>query len=179
MDAVLPWRLDQFAADAYAMTVDEFERTHGRAFLLHLGSPADLVSPPRFGRTVEGDGSHGQETLPHPGLLVFPVRKMGRTPFPDFISVGRTRNNDIVIDDGSLSKYHAFFREQDGGDLVLQDAGSTNGTQVDERRVPARGSGEAVIVNSGARVRIGHVELTFLRAPEFQSLVQSICDRPG
>src|SRR4051794_40548232 len=41
--------------------------------------------------------------------LVLAVRKTQST-FPSMITVGRTKNNDIVIPDVMISKFHAFFR---------------------------------------------------------------------
>src|SRR3954466_1649933 len=41
--------------------------------------------------------------------LVLPLRKVQST-FPSMITVGRTENNDLVIPDEQVSKFHAFFR---------------------------------------------------------------------
>jgi hypothetical protein len=63
-----------------------------------------------------------------PQRLVYPVKKTQPT-FPSMISVGRTANNDIVIEDVQMSKFHALFRLR-GETLELEDAGSQNGTRV-------------------------------------------------
>lgn len=49
-------------------------------------------------------------------------------------TVGRDRNNDIVIDHPSVSKLHAKIRQDDQG-LYLSDLGSTNGTYVNDDKV--------------------------------------------
>jgi hypothetical protein len=64
--------------------------------------------------------------------ILIPLLKRGELLAFAKITVGRTQNNDIVLDAGSISKFHAFFRiERDGYSLI--DAGSTNGTIVDGR----------------------------------------------
>ena len=50
------------------------------------------------------------------GPVVLPVRKV-QTTFPSMITVGRARNNDIVVPDALVSKFHAFFRQLDDGEL--------------------------------------------------------------
>ena len=62
------------------------------------------------------------------GPVVLPVRKV-QTTFPSMITVGRAKNNDIIVPDALVSKFHAFFRQLDDGEWALADAGSANGTQ--------------------------------------------------
>src|SRR5205814_569075 len=40
--------------------------------------------------------------------LVCPVRKTTRA-FPSMITIGRTSNNDVVLNDVGISKFHAFI----------------------------------------------------------------------
>ena len=60
------------------------------------------------------------------------------------ITVGRARNNDIVVPDGLVSKFHAFFRQLDDGDWGLADAGSANGTRLVELDLLPKGQPERV-----------------------------------
>jgi len=48
--------------------------------------------------------------------------------------VGRSPESDVHLPDPSVSRNHALFDVQDGA-LVIHDAGSTNGTYVNEERV--------------------------------------------
>jgi len=52
----------------------------------------------------------------------------------DIISVGRSRDNDIVIENLSVSRNHARIRNQDGK-YILTDLNSANGTLVNGMRV--------------------------------------------
>ena len=106
--------------------------------------------------------------------LVYPIRKTERSLIARFYSVGQTRNNDLVIRDVTVSKFHAFFQDDDGGHgFVLLDARSTNGTFVNERKVPRQGQGTPIKVRSGDKVRFGGVELSFLDAQELCELVRA------
>lgn len=89
------------------------------------------------------------------GFVVAPVRKR-QDVFPEMITVGRTANNDVVVPDATVSKFHAYFRATDRG-LELVDAGSRNGTKVMGRALaPKQGADVAV----GTRIRFGSIDLT-------------------
>ncbi len=153
-----------------------FRKLHGRAFLLlRRTGPEPLQQPARPTRTLVQPGPPEiMRELPPSEYLVFPIRKTERSLIARFYSVGQTRNNDIVIRDVTVSKFHAFFQDAaDGEGFVLQDARSTNGTFVNGMRVPRQGQGDPVVVRSGDRVRFGNVELSFLAADEFCELVRS------
>jgi len=74
------------------------------------------------------------------------------------LSVGRTKENDLSIDDQSVSKIHASLTIDDRGNLIVADTGSTNGTFINGERIPY---GKAVFVGNGGRVKFGSVEVSF------------------
>lgn len=88
----------------------------------------------------------------------FLVKRPGN-PFPQFVSVGRAANNDLVFAVDSVSKFHAYFTVADG-QWALTDYRSTNGTELNDKRLePA----VATPVKSGDRIRFGeHVCTEFL-----------------
>ncbi|WP_005032213.1 FHA domain-containing protein [Holophaga foetida] len=75
----------------------------------------------------------------------------GRVPLAEGLTVGRGPDNALRLDDGSVSSHHAVFRCL-GGNWMLQDLGSTNGTWVNEERVQER-----VWLKEGDRLRFGLV----------------------
>src|SRR5262249_7924973 len=77
--------------------------------------------------------------------LVLPLRKVQPT-FPSMITVGRTDNNDLVVPDEQISKFHAFFRLV-GDRVELSDADSRNGTFVGTRRLEPRGASVPLVAN--------------------------------
>src|SRR3712207_3012192 len=62
--------------------------------------------------------------------IVFPVVKNQENAFGRGITVGRTGNNDVVLDDGTVSRFHAWFQRETDGRYTLTDAGSKNGSFV-------------------------------------------------
>ncbi|HLM03040.1 MAG TPA: FHA domain-containing protein [Pyrinomonadaceae bacterium] len=78
-------------------------------------------------------------------------------------NVGRTKENDLTIDDPSVSKIHASLVLNAENQLMVADTGSTNGTFVNEQRIAY---GKAMTVNDGDRVKFGTVEVFFRRVPK-------------
>ncbi len=176
-------RVEDFVVACRTFNDAEFASRHGRAFLVHYGAVDQMRRPerpqPTQVFTVETPFYTGAplRTLKS-DYLVYPIVSTGRSPYPSMITVGRTRNNDIILPDESVSKFHAFFR--DAADvpadqpvpLVVQDAGSRNGTLLDGQTVPTARQGPALAVGPGALVRFGVVQLTFLDAMGLRELVK-------
>jgi DNA-binding SARP family transcriptional activator len=66
--------------------------------------------------------------------------------------IGRVMDNDIVLDDNDVSRYHAVITDSGTG-FVITDLRSTNGVEVQGARI--RGS---VILGDGDRIKIGSRE---------------------
>lgn len=169
------FELAHYRADAVALDATEFEVKYGKAFLL-LGHDAAVglqlaLGPSR--KTVSALLRADGEAWRPEDFRVWPVRKTPRSLSTRNISVGRTRTNDVVIPDVSLSKFHAFFRREDNV-WTLFDAGSRNGTYVGDKRVRKTGEGAATIVEPGARIRFGSVELTFVDAAALRRVVLEV-----
>ncbi len=98
-----------------------------------------------------------------PDAAPLPLLALAKTQphFPSMIAVGRTGNNDVVIPDPTVSKFHAFFKVDDGR-FALADAGSRNGTFVAGERLPVRGA--FVDVALGAAIRFGRVSFRVVDA---------------
>jgi hypothetical protein len=81
----------------------------------------------------------------------------GETAYPltrDTYTVGRHRNNDIVVSDPKVSSFHARFdRTMEG--FVLVDLRSRNGSFVNGKRV------DAVVLQNGDEVRLGTARLRY------------------
>lgn len=87
-----------------------------------------MVVTPDMMRKAAGDVA--------PGQPVYRLVKQGSNAFSNMITVGRTGNNDIVIDSQGISKFHAHFSfNRDTGTSMVTDAGSTNGTYVNGIRL--------------------------------------------
>ncbi|HEX4725407.1 MAG TPA: FHA domain-containing protein [Pseudonocardiaceae bacterium] len=76
----------------------------------------------------------------------------------DVTTAGRHPDSDIFLDDVTVSRRHAEFRRE-GGEFVVIDVGSLNGTYVNREPVD-----QAVLAN-GDEVQIGKFRLVFLTGP--------------
>ena len=65
------------------------------------------------------------------------------------VSIGRLASNDIYLEDLFVSRHHSVIRNQ-GGQYVIEDVNSANGTYVDGERVDAGALEEGSIIQIGA-----------------------------
>jgi hypothetical protein len=72
-------------------------------------------------------------------------------------SVGRTKENDLMLDDTSVSKVHAAFVFNSQSRLMLADTGSTNGTFINGKRIAY---GRAFNIGDGDVLKFGTVEVS-------------------
>jgi hypothetical protein len=74
------------------------------------------------------------------------------------LSVGRVSDNELSLNDVSVSKIHAALTMNQQGTLLVADTGSTNGTYINGRRISY---GEARQIEDGDVVGFGDVEVRF------------------
>jgi DNA-binding winged helix-turn-helix (wHTH) protein len=131
---------------------------------------------PRFVRTVHGFGYAFREaprTIGNAGersrmVLYQLVWKGGRETFSEGEHVlGRDPSLELCVDSASVSRRHARLRI-DGGEVLLEDLGSKNGTFVNGQRVA-----RAVTLSDRDQLRVGSIRLTF-RVLSAQSSTETI-----
>ena len=105
---------------------------------------------------------YGKELPPEVDLEVYPLTKKAGASFADRITIGRTANNDIVMNDSSVSRLHAYIR-RDGNNWLVADAGSKNGSWLKNIKLEAR---REMQLPSRSVIRLGEVELTFYTAAD-------------
>lgn len=98
-------------------------------------------------------------------LKIFPSDEPERTVdlLDERITLGRVVDNQIALEDGSISSHHAEFLQQ-GDTYLLRDLGSTNGTFV---------NGEAItetLLAPGDEIRFGSVAAVFSPQAEESAL---------
>jgi hypothetical protein len=108
------------------------------------GKSAPIAAEASFSATVvqERASTGNADIANYAGRMAFLCKRPGN-PFPQVISVGRARNNDLVVALQSISKLHGIFTRV-GDDWILGDHGSTNGILVDGERLETRGKRKLV-----------------------------------
>ncbi|KGN33357.1 signal peptide protein [Knoellia sinensis KCTC 19936] len=77
----------------------------------------------------------------------------------DVVTSGRHPESDIFLDDVTVSRQHATF-ERTGGQFVVKDVGSLNGTYVNRERI------DDSVLQTGDEVQIGKYRLVFYAAKQ-------------
>ncbi len=91
-------------------------------------------------------------TLPHGTREIPLIFKPGGKR----LNVGRASDNELTLNDTSVSKIHAALRMSTEGTLLVADTGSTNGTYINGRRIAY---GESRLIEDGDVVGFGDVEV--------------------
>jgi pSer/pThr/pTyr-binding forkhead associated (FHA) protein len=110
----------------------------------------------------EGD-EEGDEVLEEvrtegPALVVRSGGGRAGEHFPlqqESVTVGRSPDSDIFLDDVTVSRRHALLKQAKDG-FLIEDQGSLNGTFLNRRRI------ESAPLEDGDEVQIGKYKLTFL-----------------
>lgn len=149
-----------------------FRRTVRQPVLLWQAPPSKREAPLLF-------STRAGEKVKRPAVgraVFFYVEKSVKNAFADEVTVGRTANNDISIDDNSVSRFHAYFAPgKKGESWALVDAKSTAGTFLAGKRLPPKSP--ASITNE-MRLRIGDVELQFLEPDGFWHYLKGLIGPP-
>jgi hypothetical protein len=149
-----------------------FRRSLTHPVLLWESPPATREAPLLFSTRA------GQKSKrPSPGRAVFFfVEKSVKNAFADEVTVGRTKNNDIAIEENSVSRFHAYFAPDQNGKLwSVVDAKSTAGTFVAGKRLLPK---TPVSLSNEMRIRIGEVELRYLEPDGFVAYLRTLIRPP-
>ncbi len=92
----------------------------------------------------------------------------------DRLSLGRNERNEIVIDNGYISSFHAELVRQDDGSYEVSDLKSANGTFINGERI------DRSILKMGDGIRFGQLDARLRDAkmpgPESESIVRTTRD---
>ncbi len=111
---------------------------------------AATVAPVKPKASSSPKNAKGKVTIIEPPALAGSVMSIG-----DEFSIGRAAGCNLTLDDTFVSQHHASIVWRDRK-FVVADAGSTNGTFVNDQRLT-----KTVSLRPGDRVRIGSTVLEF------------------
>lgn len=176
-----------------------FDPEHGWIFEDSGSSNGSFVGTRRVKRTVVtgqltvrlGHPELGEEVVLAAGGATSDQTRAGATyPVSGRMSIGRSRANDIVVDDLQVSRRHAEVAPTPAGRVALTDCGSHNGTFLNGRRVQRVELAEGDVIGVGrhafrfsggvlhehvdsGRVRFEAAGLTF-RTPSGQTILDGV-----
>lgn len=131
--------IETFATRALGMTREEFCQKNLHPFLVIRQQPQDESAVRNFStqaiKTAEVKTIRKGTTSAVAERHVVPIAKANRGHSFAFVSLGRTRNNDIVLDSPFISKCHVLFKPEAGSRAICYDTGSTNGTALNGVRL--------------------------------------------
>jgi adenylate cyclase len=95
------------------------------------------------------------------------------------ITIGRGSANDLVLNDPSVSRFHAVLKKSSNEEIFIADRGSTNGVVIEGARVA-----DETPIAHGTRVKIGIYDLRLesqreIQAPHDAALVVQKAEMPA
>ena len=171
--------LDTFAAAALQHNKDGFERIYPHPFLLlKVASQPEAQASEDWSfqtriLTTSGRREGRPPVLKESAAIyrVLPLVKDASNPWPERISLGRARNNDVVLADSSVSKLHGHYTWDKQGGMFLTDTNSRNGIIVQGERLPVN---VRKPVRFGDAVSFGSINVTFISAAQLFTLIETL-----
>jgi len=171
--------LDPYLDDCERVERGVFAKIHAHPWLVVVANEPDEGDRWRVFRTTNISARRLAQKPDYPSIQaayrVLKVVKAGDSPWSNRVSIGRARNNDIVVRHRSVSKLHAHFFVDDDQGMSLADAGSRNGTRVNGRRLAAN---ETVLLAANDELRFGSVDAIYKTPLEFYDFLQNILAGP-
>ncbi|MBI5496415.1 MAG: FHA domain-containing protein [Deltaproteobacteria bacterium] len=155
--------LEDVQRRAERLGLEAFCARHPDPFLVRLDERGgrDDATPWVFAKPGAAKAPPGRLLQPVAGFMarVFEVVKTSGSGARHVVALGRAADNDIVIEERSISKAHARLKRTAAGEWEVEDAGSRNGTRVNGTRVALD---TARALRSGDVVNFGDVSCLFI-----------------
>jgi len=140
---------------------------------LQAASSAGLPSWQQGSVGAPGTGNEGDKTMLRPagqpgpqGSVGYVQVKEGKEPGrvyeirKESLSIGRSRESDIFLEDLAVSRLHASIVNMGNGTYSLKDEGSANGTKVNDQLVDKF---KTYPLQEGDQIQLGQTVLVFAR----------------
>ena len=165
--------LEAVRADAQKLDEARFTVHHRHCVLVSLEIGSGVLAPT--------DDSKGPRTLRHlrvssesyaPSVVRYTeLTHRVSSVNSSWISIGRTSENDVGVNDYTVSRLHARFRKVEGAGFVIEDLESVNGTAVEGTWVEAQ---KPIPIRSGQSVRFGRLAFTFMSPSDFYFFLNTL-----
>jgi pSer/pThr/pTyr-binding forkhead associated (FHA) protein len=118
-------------------------------------APADAAADP--GIPAAGGTRIIERAPQHLAMLVDKSKPDRKFDLKGTVNVGRAHDNNLVLDDPTVSRHHAWIKSE-GEDFLVFDIGSGNGTFVNDEQVEAPRK-----LENGDEVRFGEAKFVFTK----------------
>jgi hypothetical protein len=154
---------------AASLRREHFLSQHPYPFLVHATGELQALDPgKRDDLTSDRLVLERPREALHESMQV--ARLVPRDLDNDRVTIGVATTCDVLLDDASVSKRHAWFEEVQGAWQIC-DADSSAGTQVNNDPIEP---GTARVLVSGDRITLGYVEMMFLAPEGFYDLIRGL-----
>jgi hypothetical protein len=141
--------------------------------VLVWGAPPEAREDPLLLGTRTKDNAQTRPTSRSP--LAFEVFKNAKNAMPQAVTIGRTANNDVAIEDNSVSRFHCYLvHDRAQGTWSVMDAESSNGTWLDGVKLKPK---HPAVLQDGSVLRLAGVELTYYRPAAFIDYLRALANR--
>ncbi len=120
-------------------------------------APAPVGEAPGPGIPPAGGTRIIERAPKHLAMLVDKARPDRKLDLKGTTNIGRARDNQLVLDDPTVSRHHAWIKAE-GENFLVFDVGSANGTFVNDQQVK-----EPRQLENGDVVRFGDAEFVFTK----------------
>jgi transcriptional regulator with GAF, ATPase, and Fis domain len=108
----------------------------------------------------------------HTLLVVSGQARGNRATIQGLLRIGKAPDNDLVLPDASVSRYHCEIEAGASG-MLVRDLGSTNYTRIGRSKI------QTATLEPGATLTVGDVELQLAPEPERLQVLPSVSPRFG
>lgn len=151
---VLLWVFVWFAVRSLRRDIEIFSPKKSRSFKNKYRRKPSNSSSENNQNNIVSRNEEFNKLSENPTLLVIIDGPLAGSSFPlepSGVTLGRSANNTVVLNDEFVSSHHArVYFNQSVKSWVLEDLGSTNGTMIGHNRV-----NEPVVLQPRTSVRIG------------------------
>ena len=162
--------------------VDAARKMEREAFCQHIGVPVLVAVTPETGPTLQSnptkiktveeiEADHYRKQNLDPTAVVLEIRPT-QEDAQGRVSLGRSEDNDLVLNDDTVSSHHAIFTSEDG-QTAVEDQRSTNGSLINSGLLPP---GWPIGLKDGDVVSFGDTSLAFFTSGGFYEALHASVD---
>jgi hypothetical protein len=169
-------KLGEFASELAVIGEKAFRENHARIFLVVVNFPQGEFSDVDM-RTLDTNTRNVQEAgVYSPSKttaedMVIEVVKSSRNLFKNKITVGRAKNNDIILHATKISKLHCALVESEDEEYQIVDMDSLNGTIVNNNLLT---KDIPVILKDGDILTLWEYVFMFVKQGTFLSMLRNL-----